>query len=312
MEESNILKPTASTSHSVFSKIKRFLAASLLAGAVFGGAIRVFIENLNKKGLLGLGDEFSANELIWGDSIWLNILHIFITGIIAGIFGFLFGYFSRKVNLSGKILFTTLYVFIGFFFIALFSILIDLIFPNISSEFNFILGTYFYTITSSAFNLTFGILNYLIMFISSFYFIKVGQAVINDPYYTTDKTQNGTLLDIKWYHYIWLSIPLGFYSQVVLNLIYFIGHTIVTLVSNFKWTTIFGGTDDNGDNAVDVAWGKLMLIMVVTVIIFYLLDYLRKILIGETNQHWAVKLIIVLGISIVLPFIILWFTPIAG
>jgi len=312
MEESNILKPTASTNHSVFSKIKRFLAASLLAGAVFGGAIRVFIENLNKKGLLGLGDEFSANELIWGDSIWLNILHIFITGIIAGIFGFLFGYLSRKVNLSGKILFTTLYVFIGFFFIALFSILIDLIFPNISSEFNFVLGTYFYTITSSAFNLTFGILNYLIMFISSFYFIKVGQAVINDPYYTTDKTQNGTLLDIKWYHYIWLSIPLGFYSQVVLNLIYFIGHTIVTLVSNFKWTTIFGGTDDNGDNAMDVAWGKLMLIMVVTVIIFYLLDYLRQILIGETNQHWAVKLIIVLGISIVLPFIILWFTPIAG
>jgi hypothetical protein len=312
MEESNILKPTASTSHSVFSKIKRFLAASLLAGAVFGGAVRVFIENLNKKGLLGLGDEFSANELIWGDSIWLNILHIFITGIIAGIFGFLFGYLSRKVNLSGKILFTTLYVFIGFFFIALFSILIDLIFPNYSSEFNFILGTYFYTITSSAFNLTFGILNYLIMFISSFYFIKVGQTVINDPYYTTDKTQNGTLLDIKWYHYIWLSIPLGFYSQVVLNLIYFIGHTIVTLVSNFKWTTIFGGTDDNGDNAMDVAWGKLMLIMFVTVIIFYLLDYLRKILIGETNQHWAVKLIIVLGISIVLPFIILWFTPIAG
>jgi len=293
-------------------KIKRFLAASLLAGAVFGGAIRVFIENLNKKGLLGLGDEFSANELIWGDSIWLNILHIFITGIIAGIFGFLFGYLSRKVNLSGKILFTTLYVFIGFFFIALFSILIDLIAPNFSSEFNFLLGSYFYTITSSAFNLTFGILNYLIMFFSSFYFIKVGQTVINDPYYTTDKTQNGTLLDIKWYHYIWLSIPLGFYSQVVLNLIYFIGHTIVTLVSNFKWTTIFGGTDDNGENAMDVAWGKLMLIMFVTVIIFYLLDYLRKILIGETNHHWAVKLIIILGISIILPFIILWFTPIAG
>tara|TARA_B110000902_G_scaffold111846_1_gene131897 strand:- start:2582 stop:2863 length:282 start_codon:yes stop_codon:yes gene_type:complete len=75
---------------------------------------------------------------------------------------------------------------------------------------------------------------------------------------------------------------------------------------------IFGGADDNGENAMDVAWGKLMSIMLVNAIIFYLLDYLRKILIGETNQHWAVKLIIVLGISIVLPFIIFWFTPLAG
>jgi hypothetical protein len=312
MEETNILKPTASVSDSTFSKLKKFLGAYLLAGAVFGNAIRVFIETLNKKGLLGLGDEFLPNDLIWGDSIWLNILHLIITAFIAGLFGFLFGYLTRRVNLSGKIIFTALYVFTGFIFIALFSMLIDLFLPDYSSEFNFALGTYFYTITSSAFNLTFGILNYLIMFISSFYFIKVGQAVINDPYYTTDKTQNGTLLDIKWYHYIWLSIPLGFYSQVVLNLIYFIGHTIVTLASNFKWTTIFGGTDDKGENAIDVAWGKLFFIFISAIIIFYLLDYLRKILIGETNQHWAVKLLIILGVSIILPFLILYFTPIAG
>jgi len=312
MEESNILKPTVSINYSVFSKLKRFLAASLLAGAVFGNAIRVFIENLNKKGLLGLGDEFSAKDLIWGDSIWLNILHILITGIIAGLFGFLFGYLSRKVNLSGKIVFTALYVFIGFIFIALFSILVDLILPSYSSEFNLFLGAGFYSITSSAFNLTFAILNYAIMLVSSFYFIKIGQNVINDPYYTIDKTQSGTFLDIKWYHYIWLSIPIGVYSQVILNLIYAIGHTIVTLVSNFKWNTIFGGTNENGENAMDVAWGNLFAIVIAAVIIFYLLDYLRKILIGETNQHWAVKLLIILGISIVLPFLILLFTPIAG
>lgn len=99
------------------------------------------------------------------------------------------------------------------------------------------------------------------MFVSSFYFIKIGQNVINDPYYTNDKTKNGTLLDIKWYHYIWLSIPLGVYSQVILNLIYAVGHTIVTLISNFKWTTIFGGTDEKGENAIDVAWGNSSLLL---------------------------------------------------
>ncbi len=312
MEETNILKPTASVSYSIISKLKKFIGAYLLAGAVFGNAIRVFIETLNKKGLLGLGVDFSGNDLIWGDSIWLNILHLIITASIAGLFGFLFGYLTRKVNLSEKIIFTTLYVFTGFIFIALFSILFDIFLPDYSSEFTFALSAGFYAITSSAFNLTFVILNYIIMFASSFYFIKIGQNVINDPYYTTDKTKNGTLLDIKWYHYIWLSIPLGVYSQVILNLIYAVGHTIVTLILNFRWTTVFGGTDDKGENAIDVAWGKLFFIFIAVVIIFYILDYLRKILIGETNQHWVVKLLLVIGISIVLPFLILYFTPIAG
>ena len=109
-----------------------------------------------------------------------------------------------------------------------------------------------------------------------------------------------------------MSIPLGVYSQVFLNLVYSIGHSIVILISDFKWTTIFGTSDEKGGNAMEIAWGKLMAIMIITLIIYYLLDYLRKILIGETNQHWAVKLLIVFGISIVLPLIILWFSPLAG
>lgn len=311
MEEINVLKPTASISYSSFSKFKRFIAAAFLSSAVLGNAIRIFIENLNKKGLLGLGNDFSANSLIWGHSIWLNILHLFITGVIASIFGFVFGYLVRKINLSGKIIFTTLYVFTGFIFIILFSILVEYLFPTQSSEFNFALSAGIYSITSSTFNMIFVTLNYLIMLVSSFYFIEVGQNVINDPYFTMDKTKNGTLLDIKWYHYIWLSIPIGVYSQVFLNLLYAVGHTIITLISNFKFSTIFGGTDENGKNAIDIAWGKFFIIIIAVMIIGYLLDYLRNILIGETNHHWAIKLLIILGISLVLPILIIMFTPIA-
>ena len=200
MEETNIFNPSASINHSFFSKIKKFLAASLLAGSVFGNAIKVFIENLNNKGLLGLGDEFSADYLIWGDTIWLNILHLITTGFIAGLFGFLLGYLIRKVNLSGRIIFTTLYVFFGFIFIALFSIVINLISPDYFSEFNFILSTGFYVITSSVFKLTFAILHYLIMFASSFYFISIGQNVINNPYHTIDKKLNGIITFGCQYH----------------------------------------------------------------------------------------------------------------
>lgn len=312
MEQINVLKPTASISYSVFSKFKRFIAAALLSSAVLGNAIKVFIENLNKKGLLGLGDDFSASSLIWGHSIGLNILHLFTTGVIAAIFGFVFGYLVRKINLSGKIIFTTLYVFTGFIFIILFSILVEYLFPNQTSEFNFALSAGIYSITSSTFNLIFVILNYIVMLVSSFYFIEIGQNVINDPYFTMDKTKNGTLLDIKWYHYIWLCIPIGIYSQVFLNLFYAVGHTIVTLISKFKFSTIFGGTDESGQNAIDVAWGKFFIIIIAGMIIGYLLSYLRSILIGETNHNWAIKLLIIIGISLVLPVLIIMFTPIAS
>lgn len=185
MDTSHILKPTATVSNSLFSKIKRFLAAALLADFVLGNAINVFIENLNKKGLLGLGSDFQAYQMIWGESIWLNILHLIILGLTAGIFGFTFGYLSRRVSLSEKIIFTFFYVFIRLIFLALFSVIIDFFIPSAATTWNEVIGLTIYVITSSAFNATFVILGYIVMFASAFYFIDKGSKVINDPYYTT-------------------------------------------------------------------------------------------------------------------------------
>ncbi|MDP1881067.1 MAG: hypothetical protein Q8K60_09040 [Parachlamydiaceae bacterium] len=312
MDTSHILQPTATVSYSFFSKVKRFIAAMLLADWVLGNAVNVFIQNLNRKGLLGLGGDFQANNLIWGDSIWLNLLHIFILAFTAGLFGFIFGYLSRRVSLSEKIIFTTLYVFIRFIFIGLFSVIIDSFFPTYSAGFNNILSEAFFAITSSAFNLLVVVLGHLVMFVSSIYFMKFGSNVINDPYYSIDKSKNGTLLDIKWFHYLWLFIPIAFYSQIILNLIYLVGHTIVTLVRNFGWTTLLGGDDGKNGNALDVAWGSLFWIFIAASVVVYLMDYLRKILTGETSQHWVVKLLISISIAIVVPFLILWFTSLAG
>jgi hypothetical protein len=312
MDTSHILKPTATISYSVFSKLKRFLAAAVLADWVLGNAINVFIQNLNQKGLLGLGADFQASYMIWGETIWLNILHVLILAFIAGLFGFIFGYLSRRISFSDKIIFTTIYVFIRFAFLGLFSFIVDIFIPSYSANFNAVLSEAFFAISSSAFNATFMIIGYIAMFASSIYFMNSGSRIINDPYYTTDKSVSGTLLDIKWYHYFWLFFPISFYSQIILSLVYKVGHIIVTLIQNFKWATIFGGRDGDKGNALDVAWGSLFFIVIVASIVVYLMDYLRKVLIGETSQHWVVKTLIALGIGIVIPFLILWFTTLAG
>jgi hypothetical protein len=312
MDSSHLLKPVATVSYSFLSKTKRFFAAAILADWVLGNAVNVFIQNLNSKGLLGLGDDFQASFMIWGNSIWLNILHIFILAFTAGLFGFIFGYLSRRVSLSDKIIFTTLYVFIRFVFLALFSVIIDSFFPSYSANWNQLVTETIFAITSSAFNATFIILGYIGMFASAIYFMKSGSKVINDPYYLTDRSKSGTLLDIKWYHYFWLFIPISFYSQVILNLIYKVGYTIVTLVKNFKWSTIFGSDDGNKGNAIEVAWGSLFWIIIIASIIIYLMDYLRKVLIGETSQHWIFKVLIAIGIGLGIPFLLLWYTSFAG
>jgi len=313
MDANHILKPTATVSYTLFNKIKRFLAAALLADFVLGNAINIFIGGLNSKGLLGLGADFQANFIIWGDSIWLNVLHIIILAFIAGLFGFIFGYLLRRISLSDKIIFTFLYVFIRFIFLGLISFIIDIFFPGYSADWTKVISEAFFAISSSAFNATFVITGHIAMFASAFYFMKSGSNVINNPYYTIDKSENGTLLDIKWYHFFWLFIPISFYSQIILNLLYQIGHTFVTLIRNFEWTTIFGITS-SGDkgNALDVAWGKLVFIVIVASLAIYLMDYLRKVLIGKTYQHWAVKVLIVIGIGFAIPFLVFWFTSLAG
>jgi hypothetical protein len=42
------------------------------------------------------------------------------------------------------------------------------------------------------------------------------------------------------------------------------------------------------------------------------MDYLRKVLAGETSHNWTVKILISIGIGLVIPFLILWFTSLAG
>jgi hypothetical protein len=110
--------------YSFLAKLIRFIAAAGLAEWVLGNAILIFIQNLSIKGLLGTNPDFHPTYLIWGESIWLNLLHIGILTFTAGLFGFIFGYLARKLNKSEKTVFAFIYVFFRFILVGFFSAII--------------------------------------------------------------------------------------------------------------------------------------------------------------------------------------------
>ncbi len=305
MDSSNILNPTAISSLSIFSKLKRFVAASILGDWVLGNAFNVYISYLNQKGLLGLGSDFDTTALIWGETVWINILHVLILAFTAGSFGFIFGYLSKKLSLTEKIIFTSLYVSFRFLFWGLLSIAANSFFPHLSEAFSKPINDAFLAISSSFFNVIFILLGYIAMITSSIYFMKLGEIVINDPNYTIDKSVNGTFLDIKWYHYFWFSITIAFYSQIILNLIYKLGQSFGSLITVFILVPIFGVPEGNDGDIVYKALRDIVPFIIVLVLVISAMNYLRKILISQTHQHWAVKTLIVLAIGIVLPFLYL-------
>ena len=312
MDTSNILKPSAITSKSKVKAILHFLAAATLADWVLGNSVYVYITTLNHRGILGLGPEFNPNDILWGESVWLNILHIFVMAFTGGVFGIIFGYLSRSLSLSSRISLTTLYVFIRYILLIGMSVILNTFFPSYGSTFNEEMGVGLYALLSSPLNIAFMALGYIGMFASAMISMKFGMNIINNPLWVKDKSRNGTLLDIKWYHYFWLFFPISIYSQVLLNLIYKVGHTLVTLILNFKWYTLFGASEGDEGNALDIAWQNLLFVAIMAGIVIYLLDILRKVLSGDLKYHWSIKLAISLSIGVILPFLIAWYTSLTG
>jgi hypothetical protein len=290
METSNVLKPTAKPNQTLGGKFRHFVWSLLLAEGVLNGGVFFFFERLNEKGILGMGDEFSAKDLYWGDGIGMNIFRLVIFLVFAGVFGLLYGYFSKgAVGRSERIIVNTIN-----------SMLVVYYTPFVSSS-NF--GQILYTLAASPFYLIFLILNLVGMFVAGFYFIKVGSKIISDPYYTMDKDKNGTLLDIKWYHYLWLWLPILVYEQAFLGLIYNIGYTLITLIKTFHWYDFLGFAA--GPNSLEVAADRLLRIFFLALIAGCLLAYLRHVLAGESKMHIALKILVSVAIGVVIPILLI-------
>ena len=149
MDTSTILKPIATTSQTMVSKARRLISSWLLAEVVLIGAVLNFIDRLNQKGILGMGADFSPNQLFWGDGIWMNIFRLVIFVFFAGVFGFLYGYLSKKITTSEKIIVNTINAFLsvfGTFFIILFAVVIFR--PETAGEINSTIGVILNTFIS--------------------------------------------------------------------------------------------------------------------------------------------------------------------
>lgn len=310
MDSTNILKPTLSLDFGLRQKILRFLAAGWLS-TIFMGIVGNFLDRLNTKGILGMGEGFSTSHVFWGDGIGMNIARILFVATNAAAFGFIYAYLVRRISSSQSIIINTINSVLS---VLGTSVLILLVIATMKQEQNFgeNISLIIYAISSSYFYLTLFFIQLLVGFFAGVLGVALGCKIINNPYYTLDKERAGTFLGIKWYHYAWLWLPIGFYGQIILNLVYATIHTVITLILNIKWYEIFGVSKSGEEqSSLSVAWGHLIWIYIAGAITIYLTKYLREILAGERQMKWWLKLLIVLGISVGIPALVIIYLPIA-
>lgn len=103
-----------------------------------------------------MGANFSANQIFWGDGFLLNTLRLLIVVFFAGVFGFLYGYLSRKVSASEKVIVNTINMIMAVFGTAVLVLLALAIFhPEQLAELNNNIGLILHMAFSSPFYITF-------------------------------------------------------------------------------------------------------------------------------------------------------------
>lgn len=290
-------------SQSLAKKIRIFFGVWLLTDIVLLDVVLKYIDRLNQIGIIKMGDTFSAEQIFWGNSVIANILHLAITVVFAGIFGLIYGYLRRKVTEKEKILVSVLNPLL-IIFAPILIIFVVLLATGQMSLFDAkdALTTVFNDIFSSSFYSIFLFLNIVGAFVSSFFCINIGSDIINNPYHTLDKGEKTTLLGIKWYHYFWLWITIGLYGGLFLGYVTEIAITLINLIKTVKWFEFLGVTTSNsGNNTLDSILGVLFFGTMIAFISIALLEYLRKILAGETNQKLAIRISLSLLIGIIIP-----------
>jgi len=283
--------------NSFFRALSRFIGSAFLA-SILTRPITMFIDELNKNGVLSFGSDFSAEQMIWEGGVFPNIFRIVISLYTGSLFGFFFGYFSKRISQSKKILVSIIFPFLGFIIISIFSYIISFISSDLSEIYNSAIFLVFKLYFGTILNSILISLNILVLILGCYYFIRIGQNVRNDEFQIYDKDKSGTLLDIKWFHYLWLQIPIHAYFISIIIMCYLFIISTINLFSDFPFQLIEYGSS---------FFFRLILLISIIGGIFYLLTYLRELIIGKIEQHWAIKVLLIILISIVIPLIIILF-----
>lgn len=289
-------------------RLWRFIAAWALSEIVLIGAIQNFVDNLNKQGVISLGDNFTPTQVFWGDGIGLNLLRLVVLTLFAGVFGILYGYFVREVKERERLV-----VSVANTILAVFGTLIFLMMAysvgngGLGVDLSVLIGSLASSIFSSTLYSTFIILQLVLAFAATYYSLGYGVALINNSNTNSfDEKNMDTLLGIKWYHYLWLWIPIGFYGQMFIRLIYIVGKVVIGAIGGLKWFDFLGMGAEN--NSLSTIWGSIMVGIIIAAIAASLLTYLREILSGERAMHPALKVIVSIVIGLVIPICLILFT----
>lgn len=293
-----------------FIKLAHFLVAMLISEQIFGNAFTNFCEQLNERGYLNLGENFKFGLLIWGENIAPNILHIFILIFLASIFGFVLGYLQPKLNRSERIIFALFYTFFRFILLFVVQFFIGFFLSNNSNDYENILSYQFHIITYSYFNFMFFLIGQLAIVYFSISFMNIGMqtSIVKAP------RNKGTFLGIKWYHFLWLYIPIMSYFHLFLNLTHRFFISLTNVLKEFKIFDFlfrgggrYGKMSEEGENsiAVIIVFVVILIIYIILInIIWWVMKYLRLILIGETKQSLWVKILLCVLIGVVIPILI--------
>ena len=206
METSNILKQTKLISRSVLSKMKYFICAYIFVTSFIETYVFLDWDEVDKK--------INPNYLL-DNSIWLYFAYILKIAIISGSFGFYIGYFLKRINLLNKIIIAFLYLILKLLLAGIINSVVYRKFEILFGDsFSQILFGYSYRF-EPVFN-TVVISSSLIMVVSVFYFIGIGNKIYNYGHYQKVNNLRGVKYEIGNEFYI---ITLLFLLSGILEII---------------------------------------------------------------------------------------------
>ena len=296
---------------SVYKKLKFFLGAWVFSEIILITPLLTFIDRLNEKKILFLGEDFSSWHMFWGQQILPNILKLAIITVFAGIFGIVFGYKAKYLSIGDKLIYSIFNSVLAvtamtWFFIGLLFILR----PPEKAEVSGIFSTIAQTFSTYPFNLFF-ILQLVFGFVSGFIFISVGEKKGQDPdvYFGQTREKSDTLFGIKWYHYLWLWVPIHAYGVALLSAVYIGFAALINFVRSVKWFE-FLGISKGSENSLDLFRGKLIWVVWAGVIAIVALSFLRKVLASERKMATGLRILVCIALGLFVPALLVLFVNI--
>lgn len=277
---------------------------------VYQAIVYSFIDELNQGGQINFGIKFSPYQMFWGELIFPNILKIIIDVIIALLGGATVGYLLTRVRITFKFFYSFFSTFIQlflFFFVILFILALKTK-GNLGEGAGQALFYIFESLRFQPLWAFFFLLNIASVFAGYYFGINWGMRLKEDNSFGTDRERRDTLLDVKWFHWLWFWIPVGIYLRIILWIVFSSIRAIFEALKGWKILEIFGVTITNseGESSQSIGgiifWGFLFLAF-----FFIQLKFVWDLLTGKKIiKNKLISSILIFLFSFIVPFAILF------